>query len=113
MDKREFASHLKSIRLATGMSQEDLAARIDRSVDALSAIERGKSFPNYETLTRLAGVFGLTVPELLKEEGDEVPLERAQLLADISVKLKGASDKQLKLLRDLIEAALKNTNQSD
>lgn len=108
MDKKEIALRIKSIRQSAKISQEDLATRINRSVDAVSAIERGKSFPNYDTLTRLAVEFGMTVAELLKEDDEPIPLERAQLIADMNVKMRTVSDKDLVLMRDLVDVVLRN-----
>lgn len=108
MENKELAIRIKSIRQSAKISQEDLATRINRSVDAVSAIERGKSFPNYDTLKRLADAFGMTVAELLKEDGETLLLERAQLIADMNVKMREASDKDLMLMRDLIDAVIRN-----
>ena len=58
--KSRVALRIKTIRKARGLTQEDLAAMIERSVDAISNIERGISLAGYDTLDRLA--LGLNVP---------------------------------------------------
>jgi transcriptional regulator with XRE-family HTH domain len=57
------------------MSQETLAELIDRSVDLVDKIERGKSFAGKKTLERLAAAFDISVKSLLDFEGNEAFLE--------------------------------------
>ena len=58
--RNRVALRIRTIRKSRGLTQEDLAAMIDRSVDAVSNMERGTSLASYETLERLA--IGLNVP---------------------------------------------------
>lgn len=109
MDKQNISHRIKSIRTKTGLSQEELGELVGRSVDTISAIERGKNFPNYETLNKLASAFGLSVETLLNEDDDTMPLERAQLIAEINVSIGKADERQLKLIRDLVTAAMRNS----
>ncbi len=66
-DKR-FAEHLKRIRKQTGLTQKDIAdlLHIDRSTYAY--YETGKTHPDLEMLSRLAGIFHLTTDELIGYE---------------------------------------------
>ncbi|WP_372072011.1 helix-turn-helix transcriptional regulator [Tistrella mobilis] len=54
------ALRIRTIRKSRGLTQEDLAEMIDRSVDAVSNMERGTSLASYDTLERLAA--GLNLP---------------------------------------------------
>jgi transcriptional regulator with XRE-family HTH domain len=45
-------------RIRDGLSQTELAARINTSVSAISRLESGQHRPNVETLERLARAFG-------------------------------------------------------
>lgn len=58
--RNRVALRIREIRKRRGLTQEDLASLIDRSVDAVSNFERGVSLANYETLERLA--VGLEIP---------------------------------------------------
>jgi len=58
--KNRVALRIRTIRKSRGLTQEDLAGMIDRSVDAVSNLERGASLASYDTLERLA--VGLEVP---------------------------------------------------
>lgn len=61
------ALRIRTIRKARGLTQEDLAEMIERSVDALSNIERGVSLAGYDTLERLAEGLGVPVAEFFSE----------------------------------------------
>ncbi|MEA1648413.1 helix-turn-helix transcriptional regulator [Nitrospirillum sp. BR 11164] len=72
MDVRtRVAMRIKAIRKRRGLSQEALAALIDRSPDAISNLERGVSTPAYDTLDLLAKGLGVPLAEFFVEEGDD------------------------------------------
>ena len=55
---------LKTLRKARGFSQEQLAEMIDKSVDTISNIERGKFSTSLDTAIDLAKVLNVEVYEL-------------------------------------------------
>ena len=63
--RKQIATRLRTIRVARGLSQDDLAAMIDRSVDAISNIERGKNLPELETLVAMAHTLGMSLADLV------------------------------------------------
>ena len=72
MDKKlRFGTQLRAIRKQRGLTQEELAEMIDRSVDAVSNMERGISLPSYETLGRLADRLGIPAKELTENLEDD------------------------------------------
>src|SRR5579872_7223196 len=56
----DFGRLLRERRLATGLTQEALAARAGMGVRSLQALERGESKPLRDTLQRLVVALGLT-----------------------------------------------------
>lgn len=74
MDLREvFATNLRLLRHAKGLSQDDLAyeARVSRSY--LSQLEKGVFYASLKTVAKLAGVLGVDPWEMLK-----TPINRTQ-----------------------------------
>lgn len=63
--KNRFAIRLKELRRRHELTQEQFAARIDRSVDAVSNMERGVSLPSLDTLDRIAEQFRMPLREIL------------------------------------------------
>lgn len=60
-----FNENLKSMRKAKGLSQEELAIKINVVRQTISKWEKGLSVPDAEMLIRIADVFEVSVSELL------------------------------------------------
>jgi transcriptional regulator with XRE-family HTH domain len=52
-----------------GLSQEDFAERADQHRTYVGAIERGERNPTLHTIAQIAGAFGLTPSQFLKDAG--------------------------------------------
>jgi transcriptional regulator with XRE-family HTH domain len=71
MTKREsdgviFGRHLRELRLARGLTQQQLAAMIDSNHPFISNMERGLTLPGLAMLVRLADALECNVSELVK-----------------------------------------------
>lgn len=64
----ELGSHIKEHRTELGLSQDDLAERIYVSRQTISNWERGRTYPDAQSLLLLSNVFGVTVDSLIKED---------------------------------------------
>lgn len=62
---KETADRLFQYRKANGYSQEELAAQIGVSRQAISKWERGESSPDTDNLIALAKLYGITIDELI------------------------------------------------
>lgn len=65
--KRQIGRQIAKARLARGFTQAKLAELTGRSVEAISNLERGKSFPSVETLHSLSQHLAVPVRDLFKE----------------------------------------------
>lgn len=63
-----------------GLTQEALAEKAERSVDGISALERGLVLPGFETLERLASVLKVPLATFFVDAEDD-SRERAALRA--------------------------------
>ena len=63
-----FSAQLRKYRIATGLSQKELAGKLFVSQQAVARWETDKATPNPETLVKLAEIFGVTTDELLGKE---------------------------------------------
>ena len=59
-----FASNLRALRKARGLSQEELSFRASIHRTQVSLLERGDRLPRFETLIRLAGALEATPNDL-------------------------------------------------
>ena len=62
--KRIFGANLRRIRLRKGLSQEELAERLNLTSHSISNIERGVHGPRFATLERLVEVLDTSAEEL-------------------------------------------------
>ncbi len=78
--KYQIGTNIADLRKNSGMTQAELADRLNYSDKAVSKWERGESVPDVLTLWQLAQVFGVTVDALLglpqTEQPAEVPEKR-------------------------------------
>lgn len=65
--KRAFGRRIKTLRELKGFTQAELAARIERSSDAVSMIERGRIWATVETIELLAKALDVQATELLDD----------------------------------------------
>jgi len=63
--KLYFGESVRRLRLAAGLTQEQLAQRLHVSFQTISKWERNESYPDITMLPALAGIFGVKVDELL------------------------------------------------
>lgn len=70
----EVGTRIKSCRADTGISQDDLAARIYVSRQTISSWENSKTYPDVQSLLLLSEIFGVTVDSLIK--GDVEAMEK-------------------------------------
>lgn len=62
---KKLAKNLRNLRLAKGMTQEDLARLTGVSQQAVGKWERGLSTPDYDNLVRLSTFYNVSTDYLL------------------------------------------------
>ena len=84
-----FGENLKTLRKNKGITQEELAARLNIVRQTVSKGEKGQSVPDSEMLVRLAEIFEVPVSQLLGGpiEPDAQPDALAEQLARINEQL--------------------------
>ncbi|MER8445622.1 helix-turn-helix domain-containing protein [Mesorhizobium sp. M1066] len=106
---KNFGTILRELRNLRELTQEELALRTERSVDAVSQWERGLYWPNFETLVRLGKALDVPV-RVFFQDGDLAQSEqRAMLEIQASVILSGLTDSDLKVAVEQLTALAKRT----
>jgi transcriptional regulator with XRE-family HTH domain len=72
------ATRVLAAREARGMTQEKLAEAIERSVETVSLIERGRVLPTLDTLDKLSTALQLSIQDLIEQIGPGVSASRVQ-----------------------------------
>jgi transcriptional regulator with XRE-family HTH domain len=104
--KQTIGARVKSARRRAGMSQEQVAAKIRRTPESISNIERGQQLPGIDTLVDLATVLNIPVMELLKTSGEQrrVSAERAENEARILDMVSTFSDRAVAIAAEQLGA---------
>lgn len=98
-------ARIKAARKAAGLTQAQLAEAIDRTVEAISNIERGRSLPPLDLLGRIAGEINCPLSALVDMSAYErASPERAALEIRILAAGKALPIEQLRIAVVQIEA---------
>lgn len=77
MEKQSFGTYIAAKRKQFGMTQADLAEKMNVTDKAVSKWERDLSYPDVATLPKLAEIFNVTVDELLRERQATLPKDKS------------------------------------
>lgn len=92
---RRIGIRIRELRRAHKLTQDDLASRTGRSVDTISALERGLALPGFDTLTRLAEALDVSVGILFGYERPNDSDGRVSLMTRLLGHAEHLSDEQL------------------
>lgn len=70
MNKQTFGNMVATLRKQNGMTQLDLAEKMGVTDKAVSKWERDLSFPDVNSIPKLAEIFDVTVDELMQIKAD-------------------------------------------
>jgi transcriptional regulator with XRE-family HTH domain len=65
VEGNHIGNHIRALRLARSMTQEDFANRINVAKSTVSAYENGSRLPSYDVLVKIADLFHVTTDNLL------------------------------------------------
>jgi transcriptional regulator with XRE-family HTH domain len=105
--KRQIGRQIAKARLGRGYTQERLAELTGRSVEAISNLERGKSFPSVETLEGLSQSLGVPLRELFDDRADRLDRRTRRELKGRAL-LHALSDDLLDVAPDQLKALAKH-----
>ncbi|MBR2735511.1 MAG: helix-turn-helix transcriptional regulator [Clostridia bacterium] len=66
--KKVLNKTIKSARIRSGLTQKQLAEKINTSPSAIGMYEQGRREPNYDTLSKLCNALNLPVCDFLSED---------------------------------------------
>lgn len=95
--RHRFGIRLRGLRKQRGLTQQQLATAMEMSEDAVSALERGKSLPGFETIEKLAKSLDVQLKDLFEFDGTPIPKRKAQMIEEISATARGLPDTDVEL----------------
>lgn len=93
MEKKTIGGFISALRKANGMTQRDLAERLNVSDKTVSQWERDEGSPDLSVIPVIAEIFHVTCDELLRGERKS-PTERSEMPADNETSLKGEKQRE-------------------
>lgn len=102
--KSVLGAKVRAGRESAGLSQEQLAERINRTPETISNIERGKTMPAVETLQALCSALGLRLAELFADEDLGRDADRVAREHRVVLTLRTLSESDLEVAQKTIEA---------
>ncbi|RYE42053.1 MAG: helix-turn-helix domain-containing protein [Hyphomicrobiales bacterium] len=105
--RKRVGLRIRAARRQHGLSQSELAAKLERSIDTVSAIERGLSLPNLETLEGLARVLGVPLRDFFDFEEQGATPKQEKALAELLTLARQMSDRQLALCLELARVVVR------
>ena len=99
--KQEIGSRVKAARKMRGMTQAALAEAIDMSFETVSNLERGKTAPNFNTLSDIATALDVELKFFFDYEPNNTSKLRSRLISELSATTLEVDDDKLALIVDL------------
>ena len=93
----ELSKKIYQLRKLAGMTQEQLAEKLNISRQTLSKWENGTSIPDVESVVRLSALFHTSLEELLLDEEHRVKEENAQITLEDMMRI-NAHNRKMNLL---------------
>lgn len=111
--KQLIGMRLQAARRQRGLTQEELADKIDRTAESISNIERGLQLPSIETLADLARELGIPLVEFLNDIPGQkrVPADRLRMEAKLREIARGLSNNELAIAIGLLEVLARKQSQ--
>ena len=82
MNQLALGQHIKAAREKKDMTQEELAAAVNYSVDHMSVIERGVKMPKLDKLIDIANVLGVGIDYLLQDDLEAATKLQASIVSE-------------------------------
>ena len=96
-------ARLRAARLASGLTQQQLAERAEMDPAEICRYEKGARTPRLDTLVHLAGALGLPASAIVCGEEQ---VEAEQEIAAIVAALRGRPPQELRRVRELVDLIL-------
>lgn len=104
--RRQVGALVRHHRERAGLTQNELAEKLDKSLQTVGSIERGKSAPSFETLSALSEVLGVPVREFFGSGAYAAEAGRSDPLVRLIERLSGMSDADVEWADRLLAVAM-------
>ena len=100
--------NIRSLRESFGLSMEELANLTGLSKAFIGLVERGNRGAKFENLLKIAGIFGITLNELVKDDNEQnllpVLSEQDIYISKINIRLNQMTERELDFIMCVVNA---------
>lgn len=108
--KLNIGLRVKTIRHQRKLTQAQLAEAIDKTFEAISNLERGKTAPNFSTLADIARVLKVPMREFFEGIDAELTQDRQKLFTELNLLASQMDDQTLNLFLKVGSVLLGDNN---
>ena len=101
--QKRFGRYLREARRSRGLTQAQLADKVDRSLDMIGRLERGELAPSFETIERLCSALNLQPAELFGAQS-ALTMPQSQRLTEALALLEQMPAEKLKQALNVLRA---------
>ena len=112
--RKNIGNRIKQLRKEHGLTQQELADKLNLAKSSISSYEGGARMPSYEMLINMSTYFNCSIDFLMGLTSIEKPKEKIELTVDeldefINIKFKDIKQDILNDIVDGIKKCIKNT----
>ncbi len=113
--KKAVGLRIRDARNRAGLTQQSLAEKIERSVEAIRSMERGATAPGFESLERLSKTFGVPVRNFFDfgGEDDTISARRLHLMDTVLDAIPKLDDDGLELAAKMLDTLVQQRHAAD
>jgi len=104
--RRQVGTLVRHHRERAGLTQAELAERVDKALQTIGRIERGDAAPSFDTLADFSRVLGVPVREFFGVGAFEAQAGRSDPLVKLVDRVAGLSDDDVEWIDRLVATAL-------
>ncbi|MDL2273313.1 helix-turn-helix domain-containing protein [Oscillospiraceae bacterium OttesenSCG-928-G22] len=102
LDYKQLGGRIKRYRTAAGLTQEQLADKVDVVTSNISHMERATTQVSLPTLVKIANVLGVSLDQLVC---DSLPVSESYLEKDFADLLADCTLEEKRMLKDIVIAS--------
>jgi transcriptional regulator with XRE-family HTH domain len=103
--KNNFGENLIKLRTLRGMRANELAKLLDVTASAVSAWEKGKREPSFETLKEIGSIFNVSIDTLLSHEIFESDKQQEEVISQMAQELYKRTKNNPAFIKEVLEYA--------
>lgn len=111
--ERAIGAKVAAYRKAAGLTQEELAARLNLAYETISRLESGRNLPSLKRLEKVADALGVRLTDLIQVENPAPARslsEKDRLIESFAKELRAESTEDIIFIRDIVRRIIRKVH---